>query len=186
MQQGNVFNKNKIKDSNRFKGSNLFHTKIFDDSKESFEIDEALKSVNIPQHFFSNYFKSNKDVMYKFFKKQYQLIKSSNYNILEYFELKNVEFKDNLSEKKIIDIIKETFDKEIELNKIYRFKNNDNPAFQLYVNKENDNSYKIIIIDLYHLVIPAVDRFRGSKKAHIEKDYDRIKLYNYCLSNVKK
>lgn len=186
MPQENVFKKNKFSSTNIIDKKNKFDRKLFDDQKEIIDIDEALKSVNLPEHFFTNFFKGRKDPMFKFVKTQYAYIKSDKFKILENYELKDVVYKDNLSEEKIIDIVKCTFDKDVNLNTIYRFKNYENPAFQLYVNKESNNNYKVIIIDLYHLVIPAADRGKGRKKADIENDYNEKKLNDYCLSNIIK
>lgn len=186
MQRENAFSNNKFSTSNFLKKSNAFSKKkLFDTSKETVEIDEAMKSVNLPNHMFSNFLKGHKDPMFKFTKEHYYSIKNNRYNIFEEFELKDVEFKENLSKEKLVDIVNSTFDRELQFNTVYRFKHRGNPKFQLYVNKENNNFYKVIIIDLYHLVIPAIDRSRERKKADIKADYEAVKNYDYCLSNLK-
>ena len=186
MQQGNVFNKNKFTSKKIINRGNSFKKNFFDCSHEEIEIDEALKSVNLPSHMFCNFFKGKKDFMFKFVKKQYKAMSGEKYNILDYFELKNVEFKANLSEKKINDIVVSTYGQQIQFETLYRFKSTANPAFQLYVNKENNHKYKVIIVDLYHLVIPAIDKFKDRKTVELKKDYEAVKNYDYCLSNLKR
>ena len=185
MQCANVFNNNRFLKSNRFNVNSIIGKKLFDDTKEKIEIDKALISVHLPSYNFSNYFRSKKDIMFKFVKREYMMMNNDKYNILDHFELKNVDFGGNLSRDKMDQIIEKTFGSKIHIYSIYRFKNLLNPAFQLYVNKDNNNDFKVVVIDLYHLMIPAADRFRGKKIADLISDYEAVKDYSVCLSNIK-
>ncbi len=188
MQCANAFNRknNKFLKANNFNVSTIIGKKIFDDTKEKIEIDNALKSVRLPLYNFSNYLSGEKSPMFKFVKREYKMMNSVKYNILEHFELKNVNFGVNVSQKKMDKIIEETFGVKIPLKAVYRFKSIYNPAFQLYVNKNNSGDFKVIVIDLYHLVIPAADKFKGKNKADLIADYEAVKNYNVCLSSIKK
>ena len=185
----NVFNKqnNKFLNKNKFNKKPIIGKKLFDDTKEELEIDNALKSIHLPVYCFSNFLKSEKDVMFKFVRSEYKKMNNINYNIFEHFELKNVDFnRKNISQEKVSKITEETFGSKMQINMIYRFKNLSNPAFQLYISKQNNDDFKVIIIDLYHLVIPAADKSKGRKTADLKADYDDVKNYNVCLSNIKK
>lgn len=187
MQIGNAFSNNKFTSSNKFsKQNSILDKRLFDDSKEIINYKLALKSVNLPEHYFCNFFKSKKCDMYKFVKRELSAMKYDNYNVYDRFKLKDVEYTYNLSEDKINDIVFATYGEYKNIKFIYRLKHNDNPAFQLYVNKINLNEYEVLIIDLYHLVIPAADKAKGKKIADIITDYDCVKNYNFCLSNLNK
>lgn len=109
-----------------------------------------------------------------------------NYSIFDNFELKDVNYGANLKKEKIEQIVFKTRAVKKECNLIYRFKNNLNPAFQLYVDKVDNNNYDVLIIDLYHLVIPAAYKYYGKKVADLKADYDKVKNNSICLSEIKK
>ena len=165
--------------------SNNLDKNIFDDSKEKFNFDNAYKSVNIPKYYFTNYLDSKKSNFYKFIRRQSKLMLNANYSIFDNFELKDVNYGANLKKEKIEQIVFETRAIKRECNLIYRFKNNLNPAFQLYVDKVDNNNYDVLIIDLYHLVIPAADKYYGKKVADLKADYDKVKNNSICLSEIK-
>lgn len=182
MQIENQFKKNIFKSR-----TNIIDKNIFGDKKEKIKMEGALKSVKVPKHFFTNFLANHGDPMFKFVKRQYYAMNDSNYDIYENFELKSVDFGGNLKEQKLKDIYIETYGEKLnDVSQIYRLKNIENKAFQLYINKIDSNNYEIILIDLYHLIIPAADTYLRKTKADLKGDFDKVKNHNFCLSNVLK
>lgn len=172
----------------------LFNKSLFDENilKKRIEVDfsDALESVDIPDIYFNNYLESRKSPMTKYFKSQYKrMLNSENYNLLEDYEIKPV--KGNSNYKKISKIVKKTSGNHYDYSELFfRLKNINrktnfyNPGLQFYYILQDDK-YKIIFIDLYHMVIPAHNRdYPGAPKNPME-NYDRHKNGSYNLSNFK-
>ena len=68
---------------------------------------------------------------------------------------------------------------------IYKFKNKKHPEFQLYI-LPNGETLQIVLIDIFHLGLPA-EYFKknGQKvKPNIDAMYKKRKNYNQCISSI--
>ncbi len=82
---------------------------------------------------------------------------------------------------KIEVIFKETYGYIYPLPYLHRISKDKNSRFQLvYTDKEHE----IIIIDLYHLLIPAIDYEHKETQKNPELHYEKVMNYNYNLNNV--
>ena len=83
----------------------------------------------------------------------------------------------------------ETYKKK-DLTIIYKVKHNKEPKIHLYISIEN-NIAKILLIDLYHLSIPADLYSNGRLIKRITLNvlptlYNKVSEYNYNLNNILK
>lgn len=172
----------------------LFKKSLFEENviKNRIRVDfsDALSSVDIPEILFNNFFESRKAPMTKYFKSQYnRILYNENYNLLNDYEIKPV--KGNALYKKLSQIVDKTSGNHYEYNEMFfRLKNINrknqlyNPGLQFYYILKND-TYKVIAIDLYHMVIPAHNRdYDDSPKDPVE-NYEKHKSGTYNLSEFK-
>lgn len=172
----------------------LFNKSLFDENivSKRFNLifDDALKSVDMPEILFNNYFESRKSPMTSYFKKQYSRLRNNaSYNLLNDYEIKPV--KGNANYKKISKIVKKTSGKKYDYNEMFfRLKNINretgfyNAGLQFYYILKND-SFIIIAIDLYHMIIPAHNRDYTDMPKDPVKNYEMHKSTGYDLSNFK-
>ena len=57
---------------------------------------------------------------------------------------------------------------------LIRMKHTYNKEFQIFCKDEN-GTYKIQLVDLHHLIIPAADKDHGEDRADIKKKYSDVK-----------
>ena len=153
---------------------------IFGDEVDiHFNIKNNNKSVDIPEILFNNYFKSRNDSYYDFFKKEVKRIYYGNVNTDEYnFKGFN---RTKKVENKIRTIMRKTYGYDYELPLLWRFSKRGNERFQFIVLEQTK---EIIIFDLYHLLLPALDKYHNEKIKNPEKKYLRVKNNNYDLANA--
>ena len=172
----------------------LFNKSLFEENviKNRIRVDfsDALNSVDMPEILFNNFLESRRAPMTKYFKSQYnRILYNENYNLLNDYEIKPV--KGNALYKKLSKIVDKTSGQHYEYNEMFfRLKNINrksqfyNPGLQFYYILK-DNTYKIIAIDLYHMIIPAHNRdYYDAPKNPIE-NYETHKLGIYNLSEFK-
>ena len=172
----------------------LFNRSVFSEniisSRISVDFNEALKSVDIPEILFNNFLESKKNPMTKYFKTQYRrILNNPSYNLLDDYQIIPVKGSNNY--RRISKIVKETSGKHYEYSELFfRLKNINretniyNPGLQFYYVTEDDK-YKVIIIDLYHMVIPAHNKFYPGAPKNPKENYERHKNGSYNLSNFK-
>ena len=170
----------------------LFNKSLFEKNvlKERIGVDfsDSLKSVDMPKNLFNNFFQSKKAPLVGYFKRQYyQMINDEDYNLLEDYEIKDVYGTEYF--KKIYQIVRETSGMNLShdirirrLKKIRRKNEPYNPGVQFYyiLNKKD---YKIIVIDLYHMIIPAHNSDYPDFPKNPVLNYKNHKSGNYDLSN---
>ena len=153
---------------------------IFGDSRIKFTFKNNIRSIDIPNIYFNNYFKGNDDY-YEFFKKECNKIINGNIDIDSY-NIKSINRTVKIEER-INTIYRETYGYSYTLPYLHRITKVGNERFQLvYTDKENE----IIIIDLYHLLIPAVDHTHGEVVRNPKLHYEEVKNNKYDLCNAIK
>ena len=138
--------------------------------KASFEFNKNLHSIDLQEIYFTNFIKKDK-FKYKFVKKEIDAIKKQMTNMNDY-EIKE----ENYSKKnrqRVNTIYEETY-KAANLIPLVRIKHIYNKEFQIFCEDEN-GIYKIQLVDLHHLIIPAADKEHGEEKANIEKKYNDVR-----------
>lgn len=145
---------------------------------DKFDFGSALKSVDIDYLEFINYFPRRKDSKFKFVKSEYLKLLNGTANLDERYEMKLVNVEDGFNEVKITLIYSKTLEKNIEhLPLMYKLKNLEDKQLQFYVINEN-NSFKVCFIDIYHLAIPT-------KKQNTKDEYNAYCLNRYGLENLR-
>ena len=172
----------------------LFAKSLFDDNifKNRINIDfsEALESVDMPNILFNNFFESKKSPMVKYFKTQYRkMVNSENYDLLKDYQI--IPVRGNANYRKISKIVKKTSGKSYEYNELFfRLKNINketglyNAGLQFYYVAQ-ENNFKVIAIDLYHMVIPAHNKDYPDAPKNPNDNYKKHKNGKYNLSNFK-
>ena len=178
MLQGKHFNSNRFKKNKIDLTNHIKDRKSFGFGSDKFDFSNSLKSINIKHLKFTNYFKSRKDVMFRYTRGEYKKLINNKADLDNDYEMKivNIDEKDN--ELKIKELYEKT--QNIKLHKfpmMYKLKNWINPNFQLYVINEN-KTFKVCFIDIYHLAIPT-------NVEDVDMKYDLNKNNNYCLSNLE-
>ncbi len=161
---------------------NPFQKNIFDMSY-NWDFKRCLKSVDMDSELFVNYFSNKKDNLYKFVKSEYTWLINNQDNVFERFELKplfDTKFYDRLR-----NIAYETSHIRYGyINSVARLKHNENGAFQLYYMVQN-NTIIFLVIDIYHLLIPAPDYTYGKPVKNPSEDYYSNKGKRFGLEELK-
>ena len=145
----------------------------------SFEFNENLHSVDLEDIYFTNFIKKDK-FKYKFVKNEINDIKRQMINMNNY-EIKE----ENYSKKNMqrIKVIYESTYNDFNTTPLVRMKHTYNKEFQIFCKDEN-GTYKIQLVDLHHLIIPAADKEHGEERANIEKKYSDVKGGSIDLRNL--
>lgn len=170
---------------NRF-GNNFSKPIIKEEAFERVEFRYSLKSINIPELFFTNFFSSKMCQKYEYFKElYYKYINNSNMfnDLLAGDEIQNSN-RDKLI--RLCDIISKANNGESItikdlVDNIVKFKFKKDITMQLYI-KRDSNKYFVYLIDLYHLAIPATNQKTG--RNDYKPIYKKREKCNYCLSNI--
>ena len=174
------FSNNSLKISN-FKTSSL-KAKV-----KEVDFSKAMNSVNLETFCFTNFF-IKKSVLIKFVRGELIQIINKTIDLEDYkiYSSSLVDYNDLYLNLKLKTIIEKTTGNRLkELPVIYKFKNKENPNFQIYAKKDINNNYEVLAIDLHHLLIVAPDKSRGEKKERSKEKYDGLKLADYNLSKIK-
>lgn len=173
--QKNRLHKNILKKKNN---KNIFGGDV------NISIRSTLHSVDVPEYYFNNFFKS-KDDFYKNIEKTLKRL-VSNPKLIEDFEPKGLNIYGDYLEK-FRRIHQDTYgyvvESEISNKFIYRFSHKGNKAFQIYLFGSSESS-EIIFIDLYHLLIPGADKEHGEQVKDPIKHYNRVKDYSVDLYDI--
>ncbi len=180
--------------SSRFATTSTLHTtglKVsgFKTTTKKVNFDFAMKSVNFPSLNFTNFF-VKKSPLIKFVRGEYIRLVDNKINLDDhtlYAPALVTYNNDPLLKLKLITIIEKTRNIKVDrLPIIYKFKNKENPEVQIYVANDITNNYEVLAIDLYHLLIPAPDKSRGETVEHSKEKYEKYKLADYNLSEIKR
>ena len=168
---------------------NIFDTNLFDinilDNDYYFDLSACKKSSKFEDYNFTNYFKNRKE-LYKFVKKEYNKFLYNRFDngLLEEYEIKHFGGKRMKLLKKIM---KDNLNKKIdELPIIFRLCNIYNKEVQFYYYETNKNVYRIVGIDIFHLLMPANDNERSDIKNDGINKYNQNKNNDICLSEILK
>ena len=136
----------------------------------SFEFNGNLHSVDLEDIYFTNFIKKDK-FKYRFVRSEINVIKRHMINMNNY-EIKE----ENYSKKnrQRLKMIYESTYSTSSVETLIRIKHVHNKEFQIFCKDEN-GTYKIQLVDLHHLIIPAADKEHGEERANIEKKYSDVK-----------
>ena len=156
---------------------------IFGDKNLTLKFNHNMKSINLSNYNFINFLLVEDKIYIKFLKKEINRIENNTFDILEEYNDKMIGMSPQLKTK-IKDIYFQTYGKKINLPYLKRLTKKSNERFQLYYYKVSDNNYLIIIVDLYHLLIPAADKSHNEKKKNPKQTYEKYKLANYDIAKL--
>lgn len=170
---------------------NIFDTNLFDidilDNNYYFDLSACKKSSKFEEYNFTNYFKNRKE-LFKYVKKEYNKFLNNRFDLdeglLEEYEIKHF---GGERRKLLSKIIADNLNKKIgRLPIVYRLCNRNNKELQFYYYEANKNVYRIVAIDIFHLLMPANDRERTGIKNDGVNKYNENKNNTICLSEIVK
>ena len=168
---------------------NIFDTNLFNvdvlDNNYYFDLSACKKSSKFEEDKFTNYLKNRKE-LYRYIKKEYHRFLKNDFDLqdglLEEYEIKHFGGK---RMRLLSKIIKDNTNKRIgKLPIIYRLCNRNNKEIQFYYYEANKNVYRIVAIDLFHLLMPANDNERSNFKNDGVNKYEENKDNDICLSEI--
>lgn len=173
---------------NRFKETD---SKFESVSISKVDIGSSFNSINYSEQFYSNYVNTSEQKVYKIMSTLYDKIKDNKSVFNDYF-FDELYYKEKTIDRLLMIINKsnnEKYEKK-DLTIIYKLKHNKEPKIHLYISIEN-NIAKILLIDLYHLSIPADLYSNGRLIKRITLNdltnlYNKVSEYNYNLNNILK
>ena len=149
-------------------------------------------SINVADEFFTNFISSDANAD----NKQKECLKKLKNKFIKNFDIFETGFEiieligDNKNLKRLLNIIN-TY-QDINLTScagVIKCKSKKNTEFQLYLTKQ-DETLNIILVDLYHLGLPANNLIRGNlirnNEDNIRRIYNKRKNRNFCISNLLK
>ena len=170
---------------------NIFDANLFDinilDNDYYFDLSACKKSSKFEDYNFTNYFKNRKE-LYKFVKEEYNRFLynrfDSNNDLLEDYIIKHFGGERKRLLKKIME---DNLNKKVgKLPIIFRLCNRYNREIQFYYYEANKNVYRIVAIDIFHLLMPANDNERSEIKNDGINKYNQNKDNDICLSEFLK
>jgi hypothetical protein len=173
---------------NRFKETG---SKFESVSISKVDVGSSFNSINYSEQFYTNYVNTSEQKVYKIMNTLYDKIKDNNLVFNDYF-FDELYYKEKTIDRLLMIINEsnnETYKKK-DLPIIYKLKHNKEPKIHLYISIKN-NIVKILLIDLYHLSIPADLYSNGKLTKRITLNdlptlYNKVSNYNYNLNNILK
>lgn len=166
------------------KGNIIKSKNIFDEKNPKVKFNQNICSIDLPQYFFINYIDDGRKPIVKKLKNEKRRFTNNLIDYEEEYEIKPVLQKKN-EQKKIDAILQGTIGMStVDLNFLWRLKCYANPALQFFFLDKKDGTYEVLMIDVYHLLIPAADKDHGEKKANPKKTYQEHKDAKYNLSEI--
>lgn len=170
----------------RVSNSNIKSKNIFGEDEPNIFFNKNIKSTKIPHMYFTNFIDNKKSPIIKTLKTEKRRILKKQVNFDNEYEIKNIIYK-SIERKKIDTILKNTLGISIpNYTLLWRLKYIVNPKIQYYFLDNLDGTYEIVIVDIYHLILPAPDKSHKEKKPNPKKTYNEHSLASYCLSNIYK
>ena len=167
-------------------GDNLFDIEIFDNDYQ-FDFSSCKKSSKVPSYNFTNYFKNRRE-LYRYVKQEYNKFIRMDFikyeGILNEYEIKKFGGK---RYPLLLEIIRDNTGKKIKwLPNVFRLCNKVNPDLQFYYYESSPNVYKVVAIDIFHLLLPAHDKQRAFVKNDGVYKYNENESNTICLSEILK
>ncbi len=144
---------------------------IFGNKNLNIVFKKGIRSINLSNHNFINYFYEFEKDYINFAKKEFKRLKNGSIDILEEYNDKPIGMNKKIKAR-LTDIHYETYFYNFKLPFLKRITKIGNERFQLYYYQIDSNNIEIIFIDLYHLLIPAADKGHKEKKANPKKTYE--------------
>lgn len=159
------------------------------DKYKSFTFGKSMKSFKNDKLCFTNFVNTNKNENYKRLEDIYIKSLYEDYSFIEndfgYLDEVNYTYKTG---DRLLEIVNKGYGhkyKMSDLSKIHKMKNKDNPKFQLYVYESRGN-LTVILIDLFHLAIPAdIYKNDGSIiKTQLNKIYSKYATNSWNIDKI--
>lgn len=156
---------------------------------KSFVFGKSLKSINLPDLFFTNYVKSENNECYKMLEGYVIQVMDGNFDFFEddFEPLDEIKYTEPAATR-LLKILhkgyKLKYDKK-DLIHIHKVKSKYNKKFQLFI-KESRNNLTVILIDFFHLGIIASYQLPNGKTKKMKKEemYNKEKYNKYDLINI--
>ena len=161
--QKNLINKNNSKNIFGEKNPNIF-------------FNDKICSTNIPNH--------KKHPLVGALRNERRRLLKKEVDFDNEYEIKPIHYKKN-EKQKISDILSQTIGyNNINYSMLWRLKFISNPEIQFFFLDDLSGNYEVLIIDIYHLIIPAADKDYHEKHANPKKKYFEHQNANYDLKHI--
>ena len=145
-------------------------TNIFGSSQPIIKFNINIKSIDVKKYYFINKISSTKSVLAKKIKNDQRRFLNHDIDIDKEFEIKYI--LDQKGEQKKLDyILNNTIGKTVPVLSCVRLKTIGNESLQYYVSDDYSGGTEVVLIDLYHLFIPAKDKSREEKHPNTRNTY---------------
>ena len=172
-----------ILQKNLINNKGILKKNMFGEPEPNIFFHDDIKSTNIPEEYFTNYIDNKKSPMIDFLKRERRRFLKKQVDIDQEYDIKNIER--TKEQKKVDKILKNTLNMgSIPILTLFRLKSINNPGVQFFFLDDLKGNYKVLFIDIYHLVLPAPDKSHGEKFPNPKKKYNEHKLAKYCISNI--
>ncbi len=156
----------------------------------SIDLGSSFNSCNLKDEFYTNYANTKQQKVYKVIEDLYYKIKNKRNDLFSDYIFDELYYNGKVIDRLLRIINKfNTINYNLsDLPNIYKLKNNVVPKVHLYVQIIN-NSVLFLLIDLYHLSIPA-DLFSNNKLvrrgslSELKNVYNKFQYYSYNLNNI--
>lgn len=176
--QKNLLNKNLL--NIKSVGSSL---NIFGCSQPTIKFNKNIKSIDAKQYYFINKLSSTKSVLAKRIKGDQRRFANHEIDIDKEFEIKYI-LDQKGEQKKMNYILNNTIGKTVPVLSCVRLKTIGNEGLQYYVSDDYNGGSEVVLIDLYHLFIPAADKQKGEKHPNSKQTYNEHVLDAHDLSEI--
>ncbi len=172
---------------NRFKETG---PKFDDISINQIDIGNSFESMNNSPLLYTNYAKSSEQKIYNIVKNIYSKIFNNEINVFDEYQSDELYYKSDTIDR-LLNIINKSNNSSYtknDLQNIYKLKHKDKPKIHLYIKIDN-GSVLILLIDLFHLSLPA-DVYVNGKLAKrsglkdLSNVYSKHKDNTFNLNNI--
>lgn len=147
--------------------------------KDKIDFQYALKSIDVPDENFMNFFTSNQTKTYLYLQEIYDSSLKNQLNIDKYFTNKEYSITNQRKNNRLKKFIYETSNtlmSDIDLLGIIKYKHREKKEFQIFLKYDivQDKAF-VYLIDIYHLVLPTEFDKMCQKRANAEQYYKKMK-----------
>ena len=172
-----------ILQKNLINSNGTLEKNMFGEPEPNIFFHSEIKSTNIPEYYFTNYIDSRKSPMVHFLKQERRRFLEKQVDIDREYEIKNI--KKTKEQKKLDKILMNTLNiPSIPILTLFRLKSVNNPEVQFFFSDDLNGNYQVLIVDIYHLLLPAPDKSHNEKFPNPKKKYGEHKIADYCISNI--
>lgn len=149
-----------------------------------FSFNNMLKSDNFEELQFTNFVKSENTNKYNDLKEICNKVANNYYELDKLFSADEIDINIDIPKlNRVFNILEKANENSIDRKKlILKYKNKKDKEIQFYIMNENGN-YKLMLVDLYHLVIEATNVKTGRKD--LKGIYKFHKNYSYNINNIQ-